>query len=223
MVFLFTGDKNPFLGQNPWDLYLKSGFLGISSFLFPMFVILLVALIVNLENKNNTWKKMYVLPFSRDLLYIGKFSFVLAMVVLSILFFMILQLLLGWSWGIVDSSSNMLSKTPDIVALLGLGAKTILSVLGIFSFQYFVCQLFKNSLIPICIGFFLFIIALSLSETWEYSHYLFISAPMEFFASLRGATVDQVAGLQVSEWGSLFAFLLFLIAGGLFNRYRSIT
>ena len=92
LVFLFTGDKNPFLGQNPWDLYLKTGFLGISSFLFPMFVILLVALIVNLENKNNTWKKMYVLPFSRDLLYIGKFSFVLSMVVLAILFFMVLPI-----------------------------------------------------------------------------------------------------------------------------------
>ena len=83
LSYLHTDGSNIRLapGENPWDSFSKNSFAMCSVFIIPMFVVLLVCLLLNIEHKSNTWKHLFVLPVSKKQIFGSKYLLVISMLV----------------------------------------------------------------------------------------------------------------------------------------------
>src|SRR4051794_32623917 len=65
--------------ENPWDSFAQNSVAISSIFITPMFVVLLVCLLVDVEHKSTTWKHLLVLPVPKENLFLGKLLLLLGM------------------------------------------------------------------------------------------------------------------------------------------------
>ena len=95
-----TDEFIPAAGQKPWNEYLLRSFNGCCLF-SSGFVLLITALVVNVEHKANGWRVLFSLPVSRSLVYYVKLAFTLAVIVVFTVLDAVFTLCLGWLLGTV--------------------------------------------------------------------------------------------------------------------------
>ncbi len=194
---------------NPWTVFINSNLQAISFLLFPLHIILIIAININIEHHENSWKKLFVLPVSRESIYISKLLFLLLQILISLLIFAAALFVFGCILGLLHSELNFLKFRPEFTAFSKLIARLFISILGIFSIQYVISLFFKNIIIPISFGVFLTIIASILVQGWSHSIYFPYAFPMWFFLnSNQGLVMDTFYGLTVSEITSCSLFIL---------------
>ena len=62
---------------NPWNEYSRKLFNGVHFTFLPLLIVLIVALVFNIEHKSNTWKHIFVLPVAKTKIFTGKYHTVL--------------------------------------------------------------------------------------------------------------------------------------------------
>src|SRR5258706_9945724 len=67
---------------NPWNEYSRKLFNGVHFTFLPLLIVLITALVFNIEHKSNTWKHIFVLPVSKAKIFIGKYLVLLTLVLL---------------------------------------------------------------------------------------------------------------------------------------------
>ena len=76
LLVLFKFVINPYrdigLNTSPWPNFYEFSLNLVSLFLLPLFVVLLVSFVTSIEERSNTWKYLYVLPFSKGYIYFSK-------------------------------------------------------------------------------------------------------------------------------------------------------
>jgi len=210
----------PETGVNSWDEYTQMSLSFASGMLFPFLVIIMVALNINLENKANSWKRLYVMPVGRDTLFWGKLLFLSMQLLICSVFMFFWILLTGLFLGIMHPELLFLEYSPDIFNLLMLSLRFFISLLGVLSIQYFLSLLLNNIIVPITAGVMLVIVSLMLVQGWEYSVYDPYAFPLLFSWNNSGKMV-QIAwwGLLKTEWLSMLYYIVFsIMAMVLFKR-----
>ena len=154
LSYLHTDGSNIKLdvGENPWDSFSRNSFAMCSIFIIPMFVVLLVCLLLNIEHKSNTWKHLFVLPVLKKQIFLSKFFLVISMLGIFYLLFVILILLDGWilTSSIRQANPNHLSIDWSIIG--GLTIKSFISTLPILAIHFWLSFRIKNLIINIVIG-----------------------------------------------------------------------
>ena len=105
---------------NPWTNFITAAFRYTAPFLFPAYIILLIAMNAQLEHKNNSWKKLYLLPVNKSYIYLGKLAFLSITAVLALFLFSILLIVTAFINGlyILALDSPATARTSDIFSNL---------------------------------------------------------------------------------------------------------
>lgn len=140
------------------SLYIDS-FQPLGILIFPMFVILIATLLAQVEYRNNTWKQVFASPQRMDQIYLAKFlnlQILILAFLLSYNLWMVLALVFIHFW---DPSLNLLNSGLDWKALVGTNLNTYTAVLAISALQFWMGLRFRNFIVPIAIGFGLWVVA----------------------------------------------------------------
>ena len=156
-----SGDFWKLLWQNSWE--------SMAIFLLPLGVILTTSLITQIEYKNNTWKQLHTLPLTLTTIFVSK----LAVIIVMMLFFFALfniGIYLSALLPYVVISGVPYPKTPiPYKSFLEQDMKYFIDCLPIVALQYLISLKYKNFLVPVGLGFILWVGALA-SLTWEYGY-----------------------------------------------------
>ncbi|MDB5196122.1 MAG: hypothetical protein JWP88_492, partial [Flaviaesturariibacter sp.] len=169
----------PRLHFAPWPLHFAQGWQPLSSFLLPMYIIIVCALIVQIEFKNNAWKQVFASPQTTAQVYFSKFVTVHLMVLFCYLLFNLFMIAVALGANLVHSKYEFLHSKIDWAGILRLNARTYVSILGISAIQFWLSLRFKNFIAPMGIGLALLISSLiSIGFQWEEVYLLPYAHPM---------------------------------------------
>jgi len=157
-------------GMNGWRHLIRNSFVVGSSFLFPMYIILLSLLIHQIEHRINGYKLCFTWPVKRWKVIAAKIMALELLIAFSLLVFG-LALFLGGT--IIEWHLPHLFEFDT--ELVGLTATILLGIFTSCTFmtaiQFWASMNWKNAIIPIAIGMAGLISIIVLSKGWEYANY----------------------------------------------------
>ena len=215
-IFFFafvTGQERAIktLGNEPWGTYFFYGWQSLSSFLFPMYVILICTLIPQIEFKNNAWKQVYATPQSLGEIYFSKFITIHLMIFLFYVLFNLFTILSGILLNVINSKFLFLDTSIEWKGLAKLSIKTYISILGISAIQYVLSLRFKNFVTPVGIGLALLVGSLIASNFgWEHIYKMPFAHPG---LTLKSMMMKNRPFIENHEWNSVLLFAGFLVLG----------
>lgn len=207
-------DYLPKAGENPWHEYFRKGFNGVHFLFLPLLIVLLIALLLNIEHKSNTWKHIFVLPVSKAKLFLAKYLVLITLILifyfLMLIFFLTGGLLLGF-W---KSEFNFLLFKPSYFynsvqsGIASFIIKSFISVLGLIAIHFWLSFRLKNIFLNIGIGLAGVVIAVSMYiGHWESISYL----PYASTVLMCNFTPDAHKYLSDFHIVSLICFLVIFV------------
>lgn len=206
----------PSANTNPWDTLFTSNISLIATFFVPFYIVLAVALNLNIEHKENAWKKILLLPVSRTSIYVSKITFILLQVVAFLALFLGSIIISGYILGAVHSELAYFQNIPNISNYSFVLFHLFIALLGMFSIQFILSLFFKNIIIPISAGVFATVVAVIISA-WEYA----IFYPYAFSALILQS--QETYSFNVIELVSMGIFVTLLLAGALVFNKKTIN
>jgi hypothetical protein len=179
-----------------WEGWIRFHYLGILPMLLPMYLVILCALALLMENRARSWKMLYALPSSKAMVYLSKLKVVALVFAFSHLLFVLLLVLIPLVMGSPFAQFN-----PPFDLLMKLGFGTIFSCMGILSLVYFISYFFKSFVLPLAVGILGFVLAQLIKDYHLDGSYFPFSWP--------SITMDSIF-LGQPDWGTLGINLLFL-------------
>jgi hypothetical protein len=143
---------------NPWNEYSRKFFNGEHFTFLPLLIVLLIALVFNIEHQSNSWKHVFVLPVSKSKIFIGKYLIALTLLILFYCLMIVLYLLGGLLLSIWKPAFGFLNYHPsyqygpvqtNIVIYI---IKSFISILAILAIHFWLSFRLKNLFITIGIG-----------------------------------------------------------------------
>ncbi len=201
------------LQPNYWNVWYYRSWQFMANFVLPVGVMFASSLVAQIEYRNNTWKQVLVLPQSFAQLYFAKLLVLLVMVAMFFIFFVaaiyiaaILPSLLvpGVHWPV--------QPFPLRLFIVGT-AHFAIACLPIVGLQYLLSIHFRNFLIPLSIGFGLYVLSM-IALSWQYGY----TIPY-IYASLVFLRRDQMGSIPVSVLATGY-FMVFIAAGYILFRFR---
>ncbi|HEY6901186.1 MAG TPA: ABC transporter permease [Puia sp.] len=164
---LSAANRDPLLWEK---LYTRCWqFMGF--FLLPIGIILATSLITQLEFRNNTWKQLHTTPQKLTTIFIAKLAVILVMLLQFFLLFNIGIYLTGVLPCLMFRSVPYpVEPFPWMVFLKG-NEKFLLAGLPIMALQYLVSLRFRNFLVPLGVGFGLYV-ASAIAVHWKYGYWV---------------------------------------------------
>ena len=231
-LVLFKFVVNPYrdigLNNNPWTNFYEFSLNLVSLFLLPLFVVLLVSFVTSIEERSNTWKYLYVLPFSKGYIYFSKLLTIVLLVFCTILIHHFGVLGTGYILDLIIPEFEFRYYQPEWGVMGKQMAHLFISLLGIIGFQYWLTMQHKPFLMPIGIGIIGFIAGLVLLiMNHAVGSYFPFTYPMHVNASFVNGTSTlnpkTLGGLGQLEWNSIACFLFFTLFGYLQERSRNVS
>ncbi|MEP7233589.1 MAG: ABC transporter permease [Ginsengibacter sp.] len=161
-------DYLPKPGENPWDDYVRKGFNGNHFTFLPLLVILLVALLLNIEHKSNTWKHIFVLPVSKTKIFLSKYLLLFSLIILFYCLLLIFLFSGGLFLSLWKNQFNFLKYRPSYVyasihsGIAAFVVKSFISTLAIIAIHFWLSFRLKNLFVNIGIGLAGVVIAVSM-------------------------------------------------------------
>lgn len=206
------------LQNAPWEIHFMWGWQALSTFLFPMYVILICSLIPQIEYKNNTWKQVFAAPQSVVSIFFSKLLTVHFMIIFFFLLFNLFLISGGILVNVLNPKFSFLDHAVPWRMLLKLNLKTYVSILGISAIQYAVSLRFKNFITPIGIGLALLVGALIAMEAgWEHISKMPYAHPI---LTLKYMMLKNRPFLENHEWNAIAYFIAFIVIGLLDMKLR---
>jgi lantibiotic transport system permease protein len=141
---------------NAWEPLFMQVTKPFTSFLLPIGFILIGSLITQVEFKNNNWKQVHTTPQSFTRIFFAKYTVLL---LIGVLIFTVLNigiLLLGTIPCLV-LDGQLPNHTVPLQFMIAESGKALLTCLPVLSFQYLLGLQFKKFLVPMGVGFTVFI------------------------------------------------------------------
>ncbi len=190
-----------------WSSWIRFHYDSTSNMLLPMFIVIICALTVHLENQHNTWKIMYTSPTAPKWHFLGKLSVVIIVFSMAHLLFVMLMII-GPKVFIDHFSEPFPFKKVMFLYL-----STIVSSLGIISLVLTVSYLFKAFILPLAVGILGFVLGQLILDAG-------ISA-FWFPFSIPALSTSRVLEAQELSFGALFSSVISFLAFSLLGVYLS--
>jgi lantibiotic transport system permease protein len=150
-----------------WPVLWRSAWESAAIFFLPMGAVLATSLIVQIEYRNNAWKQLHALPLGLATIYFSK----LAIVVLMLVQFLVLFNLGIWLSAAVPAwllpGVAMPAAPIPFASFLLADLRFFIGCLPIVALQYLLSLRFRNFMMPVGIGFMLWVGSLAaLSSRW---------------------------------------------------------
>lgn len=152
-----------------WTSLWQSSWESMAIFLLPLGIVLSTSLITQIEYKNNTWKQLHTAPLRLTTIFFAK---------LSVIIVMMLQFFILFNIGIYLSAVIpylLVTGVPypnaafPYAYFLQENVLYFVDCLPILALQYLISLKYKNFLVPVGIGFILWVGALA-SLSWRFGY-----------------------------------------------------
>jgi len=144
-----------------WSSHWKSSWESMAIFLLPMAAILATSLVVQIEYRNNAWKQVRTLPLGQATLFFAKLAVVLVLIALFlVLFDAAIWLSALVPWLMIDGVPWPGSALP-LATFIEETALYFIDALPIVAATYLLGLQSRNFLVPIGVGFLLWVAALA--------------------------------------------------------------
>ena len=194
-----------------WEKLWTQSWEAMATFFLPMVVILVTALVAQLEFKNNAWKQLHTTPQRFITIFAAKLTVIVAMVVQLLILFNVGIYLTGAIPALVYPSVNYPVEPYPFYSFLTEDVKFFIDCLPMIAFQYLLSLRFKNFLVPVGAGFFAWILGIGFLS-WKFSYifpYAYTSLD-HFHTSRQIVNAAPPVSLQVLAFGY---FVVFIVAG----------
>lgn len=216
LIILMAGIKNhsllakSYTESDFWLRHWNKSWESMEIFLLPIGIILAIALIAQIEYKNNAWKQLHTTPQAFTTIFFAKFT---------VFFIMLVEVFALFNLGVYLSAvipAVLFDDVPFPTAPIpfrtfwNANVNFFVDCLPIAALQYLLSLQFKNFLVPIGAGFAIWFVGIGMLA-WEYSY---------FFPYVHGAISYMTAIGQMKreipfnvELLALVYFTAFMIAG----------
>jgi hypothetical protein len=143
---------------NGWNDWIGFHYQGMTPMLLPMFLVILCALAISQEHRNNTWKVLYTMPIKRSSIYLSKQLLIVIVFAGSHLLFVLLMIFFP-----VLLNLSFDDGLP-VVLLLELYLTTVVSSLGILGLIYLISYYSSSFVLPLAVGIIGFVLAQLIEE-----------------------------------------------------------
>lgn len=194
-----------------WEKLWTQSWEAMATFFLPLVIILVTALVAQLEFKNNAWKQLHTTPQRFITIFAAKFVVVVAMIVQLLVLFNVGVYLTGAIPALIYPSVNYPGEPYPFMFFLREDIKFFIDCLPMIAFQYLLSLRFRNFLVPVGVGFFAWILGIGFLS-WKYSYifpYAYTSLD-HFHTSRQIVKAPPPVSLQVF---ALAYFVIFLVAG----------
>jgi len=188
-------------------------------FFYPLHLILIGALVSQVDHSNDTWKHLLVQPIPRSSVYWIKLLGFIGMTFVSIVIFMVSILLTGMMLDFVHPEIGLGLPGNIVWFILKASGAAFLASMGILGIQYAVSIHWKSIAIPMSLGLSGFVAAVIFTQGWEYTPYF----PYAFTVIIPIAFMNApLADIPMQIWlGPLVGLCAVLLAWWGFNKRRS--
>jgi len=191
-------------GQNPWEEIFARSFNGITLFT-PLFIILIIGLLFNIENRANAWKHIFVLPISKSSFYLSKYLFLFWLLLIYYIIFVSLTWAVGLFLGVYKKELNFLNSAPEWGEILTYLTKFIIGTLAIIAIHFWLSFRIKNLIANLGIGLTGIAFAILLNGKGGYTIYF----PYSFPIKMLNYKPNPTYFLEDYHIISLFYFIIF--------------
>jgi hypothetical protein len=154
----------PAVGVNPWVKFMEIQIENSIPFFIPMFIVLITALIMQIEHKSLGIKHLFVLPIPKWTVYYGKLTVVLLAIISTYIYFYVATVFSGILLGEIHTDSKFSDFQPDHLSYIKLLFMSLVASLGVLGIQFWLSFRFKDFIVPLGGGMFLVIIGIIISQ-----------------------------------------------------------
>jgi len=201
-----------------WIKLWNQSWESMAVFLMPFGLILAVALITQIEYKNNAWKQLHSTPQLYLTIFVAKFVVILIMLVEAIVLFNVGIYLSGVIPALIFNNLPYPAGPIPYLYFLKGNIHFLLDCAPILALQYLISLRFRNFLVPIGTGFALWFLGIGMLS-WEYSYlFPYIHSTIDFLIS-SGQFHHKVPPINIPLLAVIY-FAVFTVAGYFFYVTR---
>ncbi|THU40891.1 hypothetical protein FAM09_01895 [Niastella caeni] len=156
--------------DNPWQQIINENWQVATVFILPMYVILVISLVVQIEYRNNTWKQVYTLPRTLADIFFSRFVVIHSLILFCLILFNASIVIASCAANLVHKQYTFFDHAVPWKRMFLISVKIYFSVLAITSIQYWLSLRFRNFIVPVGIGLALLITGLTI-HSWEHLYY----------------------------------------------------
>lgn len=208
--FIKHKTNNPKPGINPWDYFMTVQIENSTPFFIPMFLVLLTALIMQIEHKSLGLKHLFALPIPKWSVYFGKLTIVIFAIITTYIYYYIAVLLSGFLLGILHPDLAFLNFQPQQVKYIQLLATSFVASLGIIGIQFWLSFRCKNFVVPLGVGMFLAIVGIIVSQAPQS---LYFPYSFSVLSVSLGDKMPLIFGISMVTFLSVLCFIVTSILG----------
>lgn len=199
-----------YAAANFWTTLWHSLWESMAIFLLPLGTILTTALVAQIEYKNNAWKQLHTLPVTQRTIFFSKLSVILVMLLAFFALFNLgIYLTAVIPYMIVPGVPYPGGEIP-YADFAFQDLEYMIVCLPIVALQYLMSLKYKNFLVPIGVGFLLWVAALA-SLSWEYGYLMPYTYCMLTYVKSGGSAKVILPNMDLR----LLAILYFVIVTAL--------
>lgn len=198
------------LAEDFWQKHWTTTWESMAIILLPVGIILATGLITQLEYKNNAWKQLHTTPQGYTTIFFAKLSVILVMMAELFILFNVGMYLSAVIPSIIFSNVPYPSAPVPYRNFLYGNINYFLDCLPVLALQYLISLQFKNFLVPIGIGFIVWVLGIGMLS-WQYSYiFPYIHGSLDFMISSGHLKREMPINLQVL---AAIYFIVFTAAG----------
>jgi hypothetical protein len=129
------------------------GFEMLTLAILPIFVVALCTLLPQIEFRNNTWKQLHASPQTKANVFIAKYLQVHMLILLLMVSFNVFMAVAIVVAHFISPALNLLNKPFNTSAWVAFNVNAYVAILAISAIQFWLGLRSKNFIIPIAIGF----------------------------------------------------------------------
>ncbi|WP_298391611.1 redoxin domain-containing protein [Flavobacterium sp.] len=201
---------------NIYSKFIESSLNPFTFFFFPLFIIIMVSRITQIDHKNGGWQLMETQPSYKFSIYFSKFTTILIANLISILSFLIFSIVCSWLLSHIITVPKIATQELPVTLFFSLLLRLFVASLLITAIQYFVSVVISSFIWSILIGFFgllltLFLTPLQLAPVWY---------PYDILSKVTSTTTGSQLGylFLFTEYISLIGSIIVLYIG--FEWYK---
>ena len=176
--------------------------------LFPLFIILICTLLPQIEYRNNTWKQIFASPQTKANVFLAKFINVHLLMLVFLVATHLFMFLTIVAINFIKPDLNLFKHPLNESIVLVNAANAYISMLAVCAIQFWIGLRFRNFIVPIGIGFALWLIRhnnrpYNTSQTW-FIIFLIVSRRISSVTRIKIKSKLKLPGLH---WDMLSCFL----------------
>lgn len=159
--------------KDPFNAIFAEGSMMLGVLVFPMFIVLMCTMLAQIEYRNNAWKQVFASPQPMQNIFIARFLNVQLLILLFLVLYNVFILITSVVIHFSDPALNMLNQPLNISKVVSKTVNMYVAILALSAIQFWVGLRFKNFIVPIAIGFALWVTGSLMAFEFKstYAHY----------------------------------------------------